>query len=181
VASAERRSVRVTVGVVAAAAGVAMVVSSFLTWVSTPVETGGRTRISGFGAISGASDIAGTNLNDVLQMGGGGSYRPGLLGLIFGGIALVGAAVLLLVPGKARPHRVTAAVLILCGLVGAGWGLLRALAPGSAGVLEAGDGRAGLGPWLLAAGGFVLLMVGTAVLAGLFDTPEPDRHRGIQG
>jgi len=180
-AGTERRSVRVTVGVIAAGAGAAMIVSSFLTWVSTPAETGGRTRVSGWGAISGASDIAGTNLNDVLQMGGGGSYRPGLLGLIFGGIALVGAAVLLLVPGKVRPHRVTASVLILCGVVGAGWGLLRALAPASAGVLDAGDGRAGFGPWLLAASGFVLLMAGTALLAGLLDTPEPDRHRGIQG
>ena len=180
-ARAERRSVRVTVGVIAAVAAVAMIVSSFLTWVSTPADTGGRTRVSGWGAISGASDIAGTNLNDVLQLGGGGSYRPGLLGLIFGGIALVGAAVLLLVRGKERPHRITAAVLILCGLVGAGWGLLRALAPGSAGVLDAGDGRAGFGPWLLAAAGFVLLLVGTAVLAGMLETPEPVRHPGIQG
>src|SRR6185312_17502292 len=59
-AGTERRSVRVTVGVIAAGAGAAMIVSSFLTWVSTPAETGGRTRVSGWGAISGASDIAGT-------------------------------------------------------------------------------------------------------------------------
>jgi hypothetical protein len=173
--------VRITTGTIALIAALAMIVSSFLTWVSTSTDDGGRTWISGFGAIGGASDIAGTNLNDVLQMDGSGSYRPGLLGLIFGGIAAIAAVVLLMVPGKARPHRITAAVFVLCGLVGAGWGTLRVLAPSTAGVLDSAEARAGIGPWLLAVGGFVLLLIGTAVLAGLLDAPEPMRHRGLQG
>ena len=108
----------------AGAGGLLAIGSSFLPWISTATEDGGSTSITGWGGITGSSGIAGTNLNDVLD--GAGTYRPGLMGLIFGGIALIAAIAIASVSQGQRPHRITAAVLTpvrACSC--AGWGVFR--------------------------------------------------------
>lgn len=152
--------------------------ASFLPWIHTDTEDGGTTAITGWGGITGSSSIAGTNLNDVLD--GAGTYRPGVVGVIFGAIALIAAIAIASVSQGHRPHRVTASVLVLCGLVCAGWGLYRGLDPGDAGVLEAGEATAGLGPWLTALGGVIIIADAAAIFAGVIDPQVPTGRRGIQ-
>ena len=122
--------------------GALAIVASFLPWIHTDTEDGGNTAITGWGGITGSSSIAGTNLNEVLD--GSGTYRPGLFGVIFGVIAVIAAIAVASVSNGPRPHRVTASVLMLCGLVLAGWGLYRAIDAGDAGfdelIAQAGDG-----------------------------------------
>jgi hypothetical protein len=174
------RSIRARRGAaaVAGAGGLLAIGSSFLPWISTATEDGGSTAITGWGGITGSSGIAGTNLNDVLD--GGGTYRPGLVGLIFGLIALIAAIALAGVSQGHRPHRITAAVLTLCGLVSAGWGLFRGVNPGDAGVFEAGDVSVAIGPWLTALGGVLMLAAAAVVFSGVIDPPAPPMRRGIQ-
>ena len=160
--------------------GALAIVASFLPWIHTDTEDGGNTAITGWGGITGSSQIAGTNLNDVLN--GIGSYRPGLIGLIFGVVAAIaGVVVMVYLPEGRRPHRVTAAVLSLCGLVCLGFGLWRGLAPGDASVFEAGETSAAFGPWLTAIGGAAMLVPAVAIFLGRIDAtvPRPVR-RGIQ-
>lgn len=178
--SAERtHGIRRGVAAAAAVGGLVAFLASFATWISTDTVDGGVTSITGWGGITGSSDIAGTNLNDVLD--GVATYRPGWIGTVFGIIAVVAAIAIASVSIGRRPHRVTAAVLSLCGLVCAGWGLYRGFDPGNAGVFEAGEASAGLGPWLTALGGVILLAVAGAVFAGVFDPQVPvTRRRGIQ-
>lgn len=161
-----------------------MVFGAFLSWLSTSTDAGGKAVVSGFGTISGGSTLAGQNLNDLLSMGGLDSFRPGLIGLIFGILAvLAGIMVALLRPRGPHSFRVVAALLLLCGVVGAGWGLYRGFAPGTAGILAVGDGAAGAGPWITAVGGLVILGAGYWLLAGRADliVNGPLRNRGIQG
>ncbi|MGI8414748.1 MAG: hypothetical protein ACR2P2_00770 [Nakamurella sp.] len=170
-------------GVVAGAGGALMVIGAFLSWLSTSSDAGGSTVISGFGTISGGSTLAGQNLNDLLSIGGLGTFRPGLIGLIFGSLAVLGGiAVALQRPRGAHSFRVAAVFLLLCGVVGAGWGLYRSFAPGTAGILAAGDGSAGTGPWMTAAGGLVIVAAGCWLLAGRADPTgnRPLGNRGIQ-
>ena len=166
------------VAAVAGVGGLLAIGSSFLSWISTATEDGGTTSITGWGGISGSSSIAGTNLNDVLD--GAGSYRPGLLGLIFGSIALIAAIAIASVSQGQRPHRITAAVLSLTGLICTGWGVFRGVDPGDAGVFEAGDVSVGVGPWLTALGGVLMLVAAAAIFAGVIDPPAPPARRGIQ-
>jgi hypothetical protein len=173
--SARRRR---AAGAVAAVGGLVAIGSSFLPWISTATEDGGTTSITGWGGITGSSGIAGTNLNDVLD--GAGTYRPGLLGLTFGGIALIAAIALASVSQGLRPHRITAAVLTLCGLACAGWGLFRGINPGDAGVFEAGDVSVAIGPWLTALGGVLMLAAAAVIFAGAIDPPARPARRGIQ-
>ena len=171
--------IRRGVAAVAAVGGLLAFFASFATWISTDTENGGVTSISGWGGITGSSDIAGTNLNDVLD--GASTYRPGLIGALFGVIAVVAAIAMASVAQGPRPHRITAAVLTLCGLICAGWGVFRGVDPGDAGVFEAGDAAAGIGPWLTALGGGIILAAAVAVFAGVFDPSAPvARRRGIQ-
>lgn len=168
---------------VAGAGGALMVIGAFLTWVSTASDAGGNTVISGFGTISGSTAAAGQNLNDLLSVGGLGTFRPGLIGLIFGVLAvLAGIAVAPQQPRRAHSFRVAAAILLLCGAVGAGWGLYRGFAPGTAGILATGDAAAGAGPWLTAVGGVVIVGAACWLLAGRADQPVNSalRTRGIQ-
>jgi hypothetical protein len=159
--------------------GTLLIVSSFLPWISTDTEDGGSTAINGWGGITGSSGIAGTNLNDVLD--GAATYRPGLIGLIFGVITVIAALAIAAVWTGERPHRVTAAVLTLCGLAGLGWGLYRGLDPGDAGVFQAGDVSVGLGPWGTALGGVIVLAAAAAIFAGVIDPRSPTGgRRGIQ-
>jgi hypothetical protein len=174
------RSIRARRGAAAAAGagGLLTIGSSFLPWISTATEDGGSTSITGWGGITGSSGIAGTNLNDVLD--GAGTYRPGLLGLIFGAIALIAAIALASVSRGQRPHRITAAVLTLCGLACAAFGVFRGVDPGDAGVFEPGDVSVAIGPWLTALGGVFMLAAAAVIFAGVIDPPARTRWRGIQ-
>ena len=174
------RTTRVALGAVGLLGGLLALVATFLPWLSADTADGGRTSITGWGGITGSSQIAGTNLNDVLN--GIGSYRPGLIGLIFGVVAAIaGVVIMVYLPEGRRPHRVTAAVLSLCGLVCLGFGLWRGLAPGDASVFEAGETSAAFGPWLTAIGGAAMLVPAVAIFLGRIDAtvPRPVR-RGIQ-
>jgi hypothetical protein len=167
------------IGALAGLGGLLMVIASFLPWISTATDDGGTTAINGWGGIAGSSQIAGTNLNDLLD--GSASYRPGLIGLIFGVLTVIAAIVIASIAKGQRPHRVTAALLALCGLVALGWGVFRGLDPGDAGVFDAGEATAGFGPWLLAFGGVLALVSAVLLFAGVID---PQRstvgRRGIQ-
>jgi hypothetical protein len=173
-----RQAARRWVAAVAGLGGLLMIGSSFLPWISTDTEDGGSTAITGWGGITGSSGIAGTNLNDVLD--GAGTYRPGLIGLACGVITLIAAVAIAAVTKGERPHRVTAAVLILSGLAGVAWGVFRGLDPGDAGVFEAGDASAGFGPWLTALGGVITLAAAVLIFAGTIDPRLADGRRGIQ-
>lgn len=171
---------RVVLGALALLGGLLAFVATFLPWLSAGTEDGGRTSITGWGGITGSSQIAGTNLNDVLN--GVGSYRPGLIGLIFGVLAAIaGVAIMVHLPDGRRPHRVTAAVLTLCGLVCLGFGVWRGLSPGDASVFDPGEAAAAFGPWLTAIGGVLMLVPAAAIFAGRIDAAagRPAR-RGIQ-
>jgi len=164
---------------VAAAGGLLAVVASFLSWIHTETVDGGNTAITGWGGITGSSSIAGSNLNEVLD--GESTYRPGVIGVIFGLIAVVAAIAIASVAKGQRPHRITASVLVLCGLVLAAWGLYRGIDAGDAGVFEPGEASAGAGPFLTAVGGVLTIVAAVAIFAGLIDPPERlTGRRGIQ-
>lgn len=171
-------------GLISAAGGALLVVAGFLGWLRTATETGGRTTVSGFGSIGGDNTLVGGNLNDLLASSGLGGYRPGLVGLILGIIAIpTGIAVALRRPAVNRPFRVAGVLLALVGLIGSGWGCYRGLAPGTAGVLAAGDSTAAAGPWVTAGGGLLVLIAAGWLLVGRADPDDTDlplRHRGIQ-
>lgn len=171
-------------GLIAVAGGALLVIGGFLSWLTTTTETGGTTSISGFGRISGDNTVAGSNLNDLLSTGGLGTYRPGMIGLVFGLLAiLAGAVVATARPRAQRPFRVAACMILVAGIAGAGWGVLRGVAPGTGGVFTDGSGSAGVGPWVSAAGGLLLLLVALWLFAGRADRAVQDaarRHRGIQ-
>ena len=166
------------IAAMAAVAALLMFGATFLPWIGTNTEDGGSTSITGWGGITGSSGIAGTNLNDVLD--GDGTYRPGLIGLIFGAVTLITAITVAAVAGGVRPHRVSAAVLVLCGLVTTGWGLYRALVPGDANVFQSGDAAAGPGPWVTALGGALAIGAGALLLTGRIDPPARPTRRPIQ-
>lgn len=169
---------------IAGAGGVVMAIGAFLAWLTTATETGGRTSVSGFGAISGDNPLSGTNLNDVLSTGGLGSFRPGLVALVAGAIAvLAGSAAAMSRPTGRHPFRIAAALLVLAGVAGLAWGLFRGFVPGTGGVLAAGEGAAGAGEWVTAAGGLLALATGCWLLSGRADLRRSDpstRHHGIQ-
>ena len=161
---------RWAIAAVAAAGALLAIVASFLPWIHTDTVDGGNTAITGWGGITGSSSIAGTNLNEVLD--GDGTYRPGVIGVLFGVIALIAALAIASVSKGQRPHRITASVLVLCGLVLGGWGLYRGLDAGDAGVFEPGEASAGLGPFLTALGGVLILAAAVGVFAGLIDPQQ---------
>ncbi|WP_188944837.1 hypothetical protein [Nakamurella endophytica] len=165
-------------GAVAVVAGVACVSASFLAWLTLPDGAGGTTSVAGWGAVTGGAQLSGQNINDFLA--GYASYRPGLLPVLAGAVAAVAGIVLALAPGGRHPHRVTAALLALCGLVALGVAVLRVLSPDPVGILQSGEGSPGPGPWVTGACGLVLVAVALSVLLGLVDAPPPVRHRGIQ-
>jgi hypothetical protein len=71
-------------------------------------------------------------------------------------------------------------VLSLTGLICTGWGVFRGIDPGDAGVFEAGDVSVGIGPWLTALGGVLMLAAAAVIFAGVIDPPKPPARRGIQ-
>jgi hypothetical protein len=175
------RIARVVLGGLALAGGLLAFVATLLPWISTDTDDGGTTSITGWGGITGSSQIAGTNLNDVLD--GAGTYRPGLIGLVFGVIAAVAGIVIMVhLPEGRRPHRITASVLMLCGLMCLGFGLWRGIDPGDASVFEAGEASAGFGPWLTVIAGVLIVASAALIFAGRIDprVSGPAVRRGIQ-
>lgn len=182
----ERRRSRpaLVAGIAAGVGAVAAIVGAVLPWIST-AGAAGRVSITGFGSISG-SQLGGSNLNDLIAIGGVGSYRPGLVGLVAGviGVVLAVGVVLAAAGGVrgTRPWRWVSLPLLLLGLLTVGWGLWRTVAPGTAaGVLSEGDAAAGAGPVVTAIGGLLLLAAGGWLLSGRADpAPVSRRSSGIQ-
>jgi hypothetical protein len=169
-------------GLGAGAAALVLIVASFVGWISTPMQSGGRASISGWGMISGGSaEIDGANFNDL--MAGVGTYRPGAVSLVAGVVALIPALIIAVTGAGHRPSRIVAAVIGLSGGVALAWGLAKVIVPGDAlGVLPGGQSAAGAGPYLCAAGGIVLLAVSIAVIGGFLDpvpatSPAPESRR----
>jgi hypothetical protein len=164
-----RLAYRRTAGLVAGAAGLLLMVASFLGWITTPMQSGGRASISGWGTISGGSaEVDGVNFN--VLMAGVGSYRPGAVALIAGAVALIPALIIAVTGAGKRPSRVVGVLLGLSGAVAVAWGLARVIAPGDAlGVLPAGQHAAGAGPYLTALGGVVLVAAAGVVVSGFLD------------
>ncbi len=175
-----RRRPRIAAGLLAGAAGLMLIGSTFAGWITTRMVGGGRTSISGWGVISGGDPLVdGTNLNTL--MAGMGSYRPALPVLIAGAVTVVAAAILTATGAGARPHRTVGVLLGLCGLFAAGWSVAKGLDPGDAvGVLPDGAGAAGVGPVIAAVSGLVIAAVAAVLLAGLLDPPEPAKPPGVQ-
>ena len=169
---------RIPTALVGIGAAAGCLLASNLTWLALPDGAGGTTAVSGWGSISGGSQIAGQNINDAMD--GNATFRPGLLAVVLGTVALLAAVSIALVARGARPHRIPGTVLVVCGLGATIWGVLRSIRPDSAGVLEPGEGASGIGSWLTAGCGILLLVVAAAALGGLLDPPRPVRRRGIQ-
>jgi hypothetical protein len=183
-----RRTRRSVAALAAVLASAGCLVASFLTWLSLSDGAGGTTSVSGWGAISGGSQIAGENINDALN--GNATFRPGLLAVILGSIALLAALGMAIVARRGGPMRILASVLVLSGSSGVAWGIVRGTAPDSLGLLNQGErAGAGAGPWLLTGCSAVLLAVALAIFFGLLDPPvggtlgapaDPLRRTGIQ-
>lgn len=169
---------RALLALIALAGAVLNLVASFQVWLRLPDGAGGVSTASGWGAVAGGAQIAGQNLNDALA--GQATFRPGLIPLLFGGLTLPAVLALALVGGGIRPHRITGAVLAGCGLITLSWGIWRAVAPDSVGLLAAGEGGPGVGQWLSIAGGALLVTSAVALLVGVLDPSPVPVARGIQ-
>ena len=177
--SSTQSRARLLVALCAVVAAAACIAASLLTWLSLPDGAGGTTSVSGWGTVSGGSQIAGQNINDA--MNGNATFRPGLFPLLIGAFALLAAIGIVLVSRGPKPHRIPAAVLAVCGVAALGWGTVRVLHPDSLGLLDPGEGSPGAGPWLTAGSGVALLAVAVLVLRGVLDPPTPPTgRRGIQ-
>ncbi len=162
----------VALSVIAAAAG--CLVASGSSWFAVPDGTGGTTRISGWGTVTGGQ-ISGGNINDLGQVG----FRPGGLAVVVGGLALLAGLGIASVGKGRRPHRIPAVLLAFCGLTGLCWGVVRARWPGTlGGAYSAAEVSGGTGPPLLAGCSLVLLAAAVAVFTGLLDPPPPPARRG---
>lgn len=175
--AARTTALRLPVAICALAAAAGCIAASLLTWLALPDGAGGRTFVSGWGTVSGGSQIAGENINDAMD--GNATFRPGLFPLLIGAFALLAALGIALVARGPRPHRIPAAVLVLCGAAALAWGIVRIASPDSLD-LPGPTGSAGAGPWLTAGSGVVLLAVAVVVLLGLLDPPPPLRRRGTR-
>ena len=171
-----RKNVRLVIALLTVLAAAACILASTLTWLALPDGAGHSTFVSGWGAISGGSQIAGQNINDAAN--GNGTFRPGLLGVIIGGFALLAAVALALPAYGRQPNRIPASVLVLCGLGGLTWGIVRIAEPNSLGLPDAAGFTSGAGPWLLAIGSVIFLAAALFVFLGLLDPLTPLTRRG---
>lgn len=169
---------RALLALIALAGAVLNLAASFQVWLRLPDGAGAVSTANGWGAVAGGAQIAGQNLNDALA--GQATFRPGLIPLLFGGLTLPAVLALALVGGGIRPHRITGAVLAGCGLITLSWGIWRAVAPDSVGLLAAGEGGPGVGQWLSIAGGGLLVTSAVALLVGVLDPSPVPVARGIQ-
>ncbi|SDP22170.1 hypothetical protein SAMN04515671_3307 [Nakamurella panacisegetis] len=170
------KNLRLVAALVTMLAAAACILASTLTWLALPDGAGHTTFVSGWGAISGGSQIAGQNINDAAN--GNGSFRPGLLGVIIGGFALLSAIALALPAYGRKPNRIPASVLTLCGLGGLAWGIIRIVAPNSLALPDSSGFTSGAGPWLLAGGSLIFLVTAVVVFLGRLDPPTPIGRRG---
>jgi hypothetical protein len=179
--SDSRSSRRLLVCVGAAVAAFGLGVSTFLAWTTTPIATGGRAAISGWGEVSGGSTLDGMNLNSVVGMlGGHGSYHPAIPVMVAAVIVLVCALVLSATRSTRRIGRPVAAVMGAAGLATGAWASVRIIRPADAmGVLRAGQYAAGAGPVVALVAGLVAAVIATVVLCGLVDPATPRPRRGI--
>ena len=170
------KNLRLIVALLVVLAAAGCILASTLTWLALPDGAGHTTSVSGWGAISGGSQIAGQNINDAAD--GNGSFRPGLLGVIIGAFALLAAIAMALPAYGRKPNRIPASVLTLCGLGGLAWGIVRIVAPNSLALPDSSGFTSGAGPWLLAGASIVLLAAAGVVFAGILDPATPIGRRG---
>ncbi len=179
VADDPTRTARVVVALCAVLASGGCIAASLLSWLILPDGAGATTSVSGWGAIRGGSQIAGENINDALN--GNATFRPGVLAVMIGTVALLAAVSMAVFSAGPKPMRIPAAVLTLCGLGGLIWGIVRGTAPDSLGLLDPGVGGSGAGPWLTASCSAILAGVAVVVFTGLLDPPptasRPRRKR----
>lgn len=163
------------------AAVICLVTGSFLTWLAIPTATGGVSTVSGVGAVSGDSQLAGQNLNDVLA--GLGSFRPGWVTLAVGvAVFVIGLVVVLAHSRRRAALRLGGGVLAVPAVLGLWWVIVRMADPDPAALLGAGSAGSGPGPVVCAVGAVLALLAAGALIAGLLDDRHVDRppHRGIQ-
>lgn len=174
------RRLRSLLALALAASGLVAALAGFLGWLVVAIDTGGRTVVNGWGAISGNAALAGENLNGLT--GGDGSFRPALLPLSLGVLLVAGAIALLPPPRGEHPYRIGAALTALVGVVMTVWGVIRLLDPDPLAILEDGEAAAGAGPWVVAVCGLIGIAATTPIFAGRVDelaAPRP-RSKGIQ-
>lgn len=174
-----RRRARIAAGLAATAAGLALIGSSFLGWITTPMHGGGRTAISGWGSISGGNELVdGVNLNTL--MAGIGSYRPAVPVVLLGAVTVI-PGLILAVNTRRRLSRTMGALLGALGVAAALWAAIKVVAPGDAvGVLPDGQGSAGAGPVVALIAGLVIVAASAVALLGWLDPPLPVARRGVQ-
>lgn len=171
------KNLRLVIALVGVIGSAGCILSSRLTWLALPAGSGLSTYVSGWGVISGGSQIAGQNINDAAN--GNATFRPGLLAVIVGVIALLAAIAMALAARGPKPHRIPASVLTLGGVAGLAWGIVRISSPNSLDLPDDAGFSSGAGPWLLAGSSVVLLAIAVVVFIGLLDPPAPIGRRGI--
>jgi hypothetical protein len=151
------------------------VLVGFTPWLVVNLGSGDTT-LTGWGTIGGG-DAGGQNINDYILQGGL-SYRPALLPTALAGLAVLAGLRLLFARSK-----IAAAGAIACGGFLAIWGGYSALSPSTVGgVLDAGESRSSIGPWLVLVAGLVVVGAGLVVILGRASAPTLPAagSRGIQ-
>lgn len=171
---------RIALAASAICAALLAAAAGFMQWMSIISPTGefadGLT-ITGWGLIGGSGELAGSNINQVLaELQQPGSYRQAQLPTVLAAMALIPASWLIV-----KLSRVAAASLVAVGFLVLLWGGFRGLFPGDlAGILDPGEAHAAIGPWMVAAGGMEILIVGVVFLLGAATPsvqPETKRSR----
>ena len=159
-------------------ASVLVVLFGFTHWliITNPGST--ASTLTGWGLIDGVDGVSGQNVNDVISsLDGSGSYQPAFLPTALAALAFAIGVRLVFVRS-----RVVVVAAVACGGLIAIWGGYRGLVPGDvAGILSEGEYRAGVGPWLVLAGGAVILATAIVMLVKHQAPVGPaPRTRGIQ-
>lgn len=149
----------------------------FLPWMVISNQGSADSTLSGWGLIGGVDGVDATNINEVIAgLDGSGSYRPALFPTILAVLAVAGAVRLLFAASK-----VAAAAVATCGVIVVAYGIFRVVSPGDvAGILNAGESRAGIAPWLTLVSGVFILAAAVLVLAGKYEAQRPMVSRGVQ-
>lgn len=161
--------------VAAVGSGLLVLAASFLVWLQVQ-DPAGTLTVTGWGLLGGATELAGTNINEVFAaVDADTSYRPAQFVSALSAFTLLSGLVLFV-----RSSRFAGLGLVVTGTVTAGWGLLRVFVLGdTAQVLtdQTSTTGAGIAPYLVAGAGLVALAAGTACLAGLLG-PAPGPRTG---
>ena len=158
--------------------GVLAVLLGFANWalITNPGADDGT--LTGWGGIGGVADMAGENINEVIDsLGGSGSYQPALFTTVLAGAAVLAGLFLIW-----RRAGAAAGVALACGVGIVAFAVFRGLVPGNvAGIVEDGGTRSGIGPWLVAVCGLVIIAGGVIALLDRPPAAVPaGRSRGIQ-